>query len=179
MGSVRKYTQKKVKKNAPGVYYWGKNRKKMETEVFFDYSLDYDKNKDKDEMITCRFKRKYSPEDREVKEAVQECIQWAGSFTGKVIINDDEEFELKITGRGHDNRCTWCRSFRTRLRNILAEKKIKLRQKGFCRFDKEERYGTYLIEELGKRIKLYDTGLSDESKEDIEMARKALKELEE
>jgi len=47
-----------------------------------------------------------------------------------------EEYDLNIKGRGHDDRCTWCKSFRTALRTKIKEDtKYSIQEKGGCTFD--------------------------------------------
>ena len=46
------------------------------------------------------------------------------------------EYELNIRGRGHDDRCTWCESFRTALATKLKEElQLSLREIGGYIFD--------------------------------------------
>lgn len=53
--------------------------------------------------------------------------------------NPDEypaEYELNIKGRGHDDRCTWCKSFRTALiTKIKEELHYSIEEIGGCDFD--------------------------------------------
>lgn len=53
--------------------------------------------------------------------------------------NKDEfppKYELNIKGRGHDDRCTWCKSFRTALSTKMKEElNITLNEIGCCDFD--------------------------------------------
>jgi len=46
------------------------------------------------------------------------------------------DFRLIISGRGHDGRCRWCRTFRTTLAKSLFDLKVDVSQNQFCRFDK-------------------------------------------
>ena len=45
------------------------------------------------------------------------------------------KYELIISGRGRDERCTWCRSFRTALETHINKLKYSIDQKGSCDFD--------------------------------------------
>lgn len=46
------------------------------------------------------------------------------------------EYDLNIKGRGHDDRCTWCESFRTALTTKLKEDlNCSVREIGGCIFD--------------------------------------------
>ena len=154
---------------------------KKDSEVTFKYSSDYNPHGDRDEPITCSFILKLPSETKELIEMIKESNLIAGS-TSKAHLKINEEnktFELKITGRRSDGRCTWCRTFRTRLRNLLKKEKIKLRQDHFCKFDQEDKYGLYLIEVLKKKIALYENGLDEEnSEEDYESWKKELREEE-
>lgn len=45
------------------------------------------------------------------------------------IVNEDELiYVLQISGRGHDSRCTWCRSFRTVLINKFTDYGVPVEQ---------------------------------------------------
>ena len=46
------------------------------------------------------------------------------------------KFNLLISGKGKDNRCTWCRSFRTSLKTLCNKKNLDFLQKNFCKFEK-------------------------------------------
>jgi len=54
-------------------------------------------------------------------------------------LNKDEYpalYELNIKGRGHDDRCTWCKSFRTALTTKMKEElNCSLKEIGGCEFD--------------------------------------------
>ena len=41
---------------------------------------------------------------------------------------------LTISGKGHDNRCRWCESFKTALSSKCDEQNILLEIHGFCKF---------------------------------------------
>jgi len=45
------------------------------------------------------------------------------------------KFKLLISGKGNDNRCTWCRSFRTSLKTLSNKEQMGFLQKNFCKFD--------------------------------------------
>ncbi|MCX6819624.1 MAG: hypothetical protein NT129_06540 [Candidatus Aenigmarchaeota archaeon] len=97
-----------------------------------------------DEFTTCTFEIKV-PEGMSGKEII--IIR---NWTNKNVklkpsarawierINPNEEpprYFLKISGRGNDERCTWCRSFRTALRTRMIEQKCAVIQEGRCEFD--------------------------------------------
>ncbi len=42
------------------------------------------------------------------------------------------EYRLFVTGRGRDERCTWCESFRTAMQNKLKEKGILIERQDVC-----------------------------------------------
>lgn len=48
-------------------------------------------------------------------------------------------FQLRIEGIGHDNRCRWCRTFRTKLENACERDfgEEMFFQDGFCVFEKD------------------------------------------
>lgn len=45
------------------------------------------------------------------------------------------KFELLINGIGHDNRCRWCKSFRTALKTFCNKKRLNFQQMSFCKFE--------------------------------------------
>lgn len=52
--------------------------------------------------------------------------------------NPDEyppKYELIISGRGEDERCTWCRSFRTSLETHMKKLNCSIDQHGSCDFE--------------------------------------------
>lgn len=51
------------------------------------------------------------------------------------IKNDAKSLILSIAGLGKDERCTWCRTFRTILRSYLVNLKYAIYQKGRCKFE--------------------------------------------
>lgn len=44
------------------------------------------------------------------------------------------EYSLIIRGRGEDERCTWCKSFRTSLKNHFEKQGIEVEEVGGCIF---------------------------------------------
>lgn len=48
-----------------------------------------------------------------------------------------EGYRLIISGRGADERCTWCRSFRTALKTSMFDLKVAVYQNNFCSFDEK------------------------------------------
>ena len=47
------------------------------------------------------------------------------------------KYLLMISGQGYDERCTWCRSFRTALKTRMLELKCMVQQKGSCKFESD------------------------------------------
>jgi hypothetical protein len=45
------------------------------------------------------------------------------------------KYELIISGRGEDERCTWCRSFRTSLETNMKQLNCPINQHGSCDFE--------------------------------------------
>ena len=54
----------------------------------------------------------------------------------KIEKSAPRKFSLLISGKGKDNRCTWCRSFRTSLKTLCNKENLDLIQKTFCKFEK-------------------------------------------
>jgi len=55
-------------------------------------------------------------------------------------INFDDDtslFDLEITGKGHDNRCSWCRYYRKYLKRTVEEAGIGFSQKSHCGFEND------------------------------------------
>jgi len=46
------------------------------------------------------------------------------------------QYELVVSGKGKDNRCTWCRSFRTALEKRMDELDCEIEQNDSCTFEK-------------------------------------------
>lgn len=74
------------------------------------------------------------------RKDVETIKRWTDSkveTSGRINLNRAGErgYELEIAGRGHDNRCTWCESFRTAL-NTRTKNLVKVEQRGACRFEK-------------------------------------------
>ena len=61
--------------------------------------------------------------------------------TAKVWLKRDNpgvyppKYELIISGRGEDGRCTWCRSFRTYLESYMRTLGCSINQSGECIFE--------------------------------------------
>jgi hypothetical protein len=123
------------------------------------------KNLARDSIITCRFKIKDFKSNDKLFLALNEDSDWVtnlGLPDGFNIKLNGDDFELFIVGRGHDSRCTACRSFRTCLRNKLKKEGIIVKQRGVCRFDKESNY-LFEKEELRKNInRMRELGLADD-----------------
>ena len=164
----------------------------MEKQIVLDWHTDYDPNKSKEEDITCQFKLDFKG-DKDVKKACEECYEFAiellkndplfSNLKDYTIKNTETYFILELVGRGHDGRCGFCRSVRTKLARFLIEKGIELKEEGsdtkaiikeeiflnqnkFCRFDEEEGYWIYQIHFLDRKIKLYEEGFDEESTEE-------------
>jgi len=139
---------------------------------------NYDPKKDKDSSITCKFKLKL--ELPEVKEDILKTIEFVNkrfqSSSHLKMNNNENEFELIVNGRHKDGRCTQCRSFRTCLRSLLLKKGLKLKPTGFCKFDKENKYGIYLIEDLENNIRAYEKGVHVQQNEISEKEYEGWKE---
>ncbi|HEC86542.1 MAG TPA: hypothetical protein ENI49_01540 [Thermoplasmatales archaeon] len=45
------------------------------------------------------------------------------------------KYELIIRGRGYDDRCTWCKSFRTALETTARKMNCTITYEKFCNFD--------------------------------------------
>ncbi|MCK4397501.1 MAG: hypothetical protein KAV25_00745 [Methanophagales archaeon] len=72
------------------------------------------------------------------RKDVETIKRWTDSIvktSGKINLNraGKRGYELEIAGRGRDNRCTWCTSFRTALN---TRTKNLVEQCGACKFEK-------------------------------------------
>jgi len=45
------------------------------------------------------------------------------------------KYKLIISGRGYDDRCTWCRSFRTAMESHMEKLNCSINQNGSCEFE--------------------------------------------
>jgi hypothetical protein len=45
------------------------------------------------------------------------------------------KYKLIISGRGYDDRCTWCRSFRTAMKSHMEKLNCSISQNGSCEFE--------------------------------------------
>jgi len=66
------------------------------------------------------------------------------------------KYSMKISGRGEDGRCEWCRSFFTALRRKAERERISISENWRCPFEEpihpRERYGRR-IEQLLRRYR--------------------------
>ncbi len=77
------------------------------------------------------------------KESFKEIENWVDNkvktdaISTKIEIEklNPYKFNLLISGKGKDNRCTWCRSFRTSLKTWCNKKNLDFLQKNFCKFE--------------------------------------------
>lgn len=80
-----------------------------------------------------------------------------GAVANLEEVGSDEDvsvYELEIIGRGHDERCSWCRYFRKELKNISERSNIGFLQKYHCKF--EERDHSIYDETIASRAESHD-----------------------
>ncbi len=96
---------------------------------------------EQDKLIECEWEIKL-PKEAKAKE-VFEIKNWVDKVVDlhkpawiyiKKINDSPLEYSLIIKGRGQDERCTWCQSFRTSLKTHFKKLGIELKEIGGCRF---------------------------------------------
>lgn len=91
----------------------------------------------KGDVFHCRWKI-FASDDVLKRDDIETIKHWTDEkvkTSGEINFNKagNRYYELKISGRGHDNRCTWCESFRTAL-NTRTDNLVE--QRGSCKFEK-------------------------------------------
>jgi len=97
-------------------------------------------------FIRCEFEIDLPENVEGIRKKIFEVKNWADKnvqfkeYARAWLEKNGDDYRLIISGRGSDERCTWCRSFRTALNKSLFDLKVAVYQNGFCKFDKKSGY---------------------------------------
>jgi len=78
---------------------------------------------------------KINEEILKTKNKIDSIVKLKLNATAILDKNERGEPVLKIKGHGKDERCTYCRSFRTSLKNRMKELNYVICQEGKCKFE--------------------------------------------
>jgi len=92
-------------------------------------------------FMRCEFEVEL-PDVKGIRKKIFEVRDWADKNVklkegARIWFEKEREgYKLIISGRGSDERCTWCRSFRTALNTSMFDLKVAVCQKNCCKFDR-------------------------------------------
>lgn len=132
----------KIKFNPDGSLEVLEDMKKKKTKSFNTIILKYEKEEWGD-VIDCKFiimlpKNINEKNLKDIENWVDQNVK-TDPFSTNIEIErlTANKFSLVISGKGKDNRCVWCRSFRTSLKKLCDKNNINFIQENFCKFEKE------------------------------------------